>query len=172
MQSLFYLPGWISLVMPPRSKLTGFLYLSGWVIIAITWHYKIFTGTNVLLILVVHVLLGFALASHSLLVAVPFGKSPQLAAVVSTIVAIASAVIPFASDIGTGPAVVYSLFLPGGSYVYAIRCIAAWELQKIPTNAVKMAPKPYPQSTSPQLTLLPLIIVALVRTTFESGLSA
>jgi ATP-binding cassette subfamily A (ABC1) protein 3 len=126
------------------------------------WHYKIFTGTNVFLVLIIHLLLGLVLASHSLLIAVPFGKSPQLAAVMSTIVAIASAVIPFAGKLGTGSAVIYSLFLPGGFYTYAIRCIAAWELQNIPTNALKLSPQPYSDSKDPQLMLLPLLVVALV----------
>jgi ATP-binding cassette, subfamily A (ABC1), member 3 len=105
---------------------------------------------------VLHLLLGLVLASHGLFLAVPFGKSPQLAAVASTFGAIVSAILALVfSRAGTGAAVIFSLIFPGGFYVFAIRCICGWENRQIPTNALKGDP-------DNGLTLLPFLIVAIV----------
>jgi ATP-binding cassette subfamily A (ABC1) protein 3 len=68
-------------------------YLPAWIIVSIVWHHRIFTATNVGLVIIIHLLLGFTLASWSFFIAVPFGKSPQLAAVASTFLSIMFAVV-------------------------------------------------------------------------------
>jgi ATP-binding cassette subfamily A (ABC1) protein 3 len=128
-------------------------------VIAIVWKYMIFTGTHVLLILTTNVLLGLVLASHGLFISVPFGKSPQLAAVVSTLVAIASAGIVLGNqNLSSTSAIIYSLFLPGGFFMFAMHCICSWESVEIATNALKKDPGEFGARS-----LLPLLIIAAVR---------
>jgi hypothetical protein len=69
------------------------VYLPAWIIVALVWRSQIWVETNVLLILVVHILLGLTLASWTFFVAAPFGKSPQLAAVCSTFLSILFAIV-------------------------------------------------------------------------------
>jgi ATP-binding cassette, subfamily A (ABC1), member 3 len=90
--------------------------------VALIWHFRIFTATNFLLILAVHLLLGLVLASWSFFVSAPFGKSPQLAAVASTLLSIVFAILGLVfSRAGTGAAVIFSIIFPPGFYIFAIR---------------------------------------------------
>ncbi|KAG1747606.1 hypothetical protein EDB19DRAFT_1685642 [Suillus lakei] len=131
-------------------------YLPAWIIISITWHFRIFSGTNVGLVLIVHLLLGFSFASWSFFVAAPFGKSPQLAAVATTFLGIMFAILALVfSRASTVAATIFTLIFPPGYYVFAIRAICGWENHQIPTNILK----PDPDNN---LTLLPLIIAAVV----------
>ncbi|KAH7922678.1 P-loop containing nucleoside triphosphate hydrolase protein [Leucogyrophana mollusca] len=131
-------------------------YLPAWIIVSILWHYRIFSATNAGLVLVVHLLLGFSLASWSFFVAAPFGKSPQLAAVASTFLAIMFAILALVfSKASTVAATIFTLIFPPGYYIFAIRAICGWENHQMPTNLLK----PDPDS---HLTLLPLIIAAII----------
>ncbi|KAH8094651.1 P-loop containing nucleoside triphosphate hydrolase protein [Cristinia sonorae] len=131
-------------------------YLPAWIIVALTWHYRIFTGTNVGLVLVIHLLLGLLLASWSFFVAVPFGKSPQLAAVASTFLAIVFAILALVfSRASTGAAFVFSLIFPPGFYIFIIRAIAGFEVNQIPTNILH----PDPDNN---LRILPILLAAII----------
>ena len=131
-------------------------YLPAWVIVSILWHFRIFTATNVGLIIVVHLLLGFTLASWSFFVAAPFGKSPQLAAVASTFLSIVFAILALVfARASTGAAFVFTLIFPPGFYIFAIRAICGFEVHQIATDVLKGDP-------DNQLRLLPLIIAAIV----------
>lgn len=132
-------------------------YLPAWIIVAIIWHFRIFTATNVGLVIVIHLLLGLTLASWSFFVATPFGKSPQLAAVASTFLAIVFAILALVfSRASTGAAFVFTLIFPPGFYIFAIRAVCGWEVHQIATNVLQ----PDPDNA---LRLLPLIIAAIVR---------
>jgi len=110
------------------------------------------------MILVVHLLLPLSLASWAFFVAVPFGKSPQLAAVVSTFLAILLAVIALVLEHAQdGIAIIFTLIFPPAFYIFAIRAIAGWENHLHPTNAIQGDP-------DNNLRLLPLLIIALVST--------
>lgn len=131
-------------------------YLPAWVIVALIWRYRIFSETNVLMILAVHLLLPLSLASWALFVAAPFGKSPQLAAVVSTFLAILLAVVALVlGHAHDGTAVIFTLIFPPAFYIFAIRTIAGWENHLHPTNALQGDP-------DNNLRLLPLLIIALI----------
>ncbi|KAG1879528.1 hypothetical protein C8R48DRAFT_589537 [Suillus tomentosus] len=131
-------------------------YLPAWVVVSIIWHYRIFSGTNVGLVLGVHLLFGFSLASWSFFVAAPFGKSPQLAAVATTFLAMIFAILALVfSRASTITATIFTVIFPPGYYVFAIRAICGWENQQIPTNIMKPDP-------DTNLILLPLIIAAIV----------
>jgi hypothetical protein len=132
-------------------------YLPAWVVVSIVWHYRIFSGTNIGLVLIVHLLFGFSFASWSFFVAAPFGKSPQLAAVATTFLGVIFAILALIfSRASTTAATIFTLIFPPGYYVFAIRAICGWENHQIPTNILK----PDPDNN---LTLLPLIIAAIVR---------
>ncbi|KAI0714652.1 P-loop containing nucleoside triphosphate hydrolase protein [Earliella scabrosa] len=125
-------------------------------LIAIIWHFRIFTATNVGIVIVIHLLLGFTLASWSFFVATPFGKSPQLAAVASTFLAIVFAI--FALVFGrasTGAAFVFTILFPPGFYIFAIRAVCGFEVHEIATDVLQ----PDPDNG---LRLLPLIIAAII----------
>lgn len=132
------------------------VYLPAWIVVALIWHYRIFTATNAGLVLVVHLLLGLSLASWSLFVSAPFGKSPQLAAIAATVLAIVFAILALVDGrAGTGAAFFYTLFFPPGFYIFAIRCMCGFELKQVGTNVVKPDPDNH-------LVLLPLLFAAIV----------
>jgi hypothetical protein len=132
------------------------VYLPAWIVVAIIWHYQIFKGTSALLVLVVHLLLGLSLASWSFFLAAPFGKSPQLSAIASTLLSIIFAILALVnSRATTGTAFIFSIIFPSGFYVFAIRAICGFENHQIPTNALH----PDPDNN---LRLIVLIIAALV----------
>ncbi|KAF9225247.1 P-loop containing nucleoside triphosphate hydrolase protein [Gyrodon lividus] len=135
---------------------TSLAYLPAWIIVALLWHYRIFSETNGGLVLVVHLLLGFSLASWSFFIAAPFGKSPQLAAVVSTFLAILFAILALIlSHASTGTATIFTLVFPPGYYVFAIRAMCGWENHLMPTNILKPDPDNH-------LTLLPILIACII----------
>ena len=131
-------------------------YLPAWIIVALIWHHSIFTETNGGLILAVHLLLGFSLASWSFFVAAPFGKSPQLAAVVSTFLAILFAILALVfSQASTVAATIFTLIFPPGYYIFATRAICGYENHLMPTNLLEPDPDDH-------LTLLPIMIACIV----------
>lgn len=108
------------------------------------------------MVLAVHLLLPLSLASWSFFVAAPFGKSPQLAAVISTFLAILFAVFALVfAHARDGAAFIFTLIFPPGFYIFALRAMAGWENHLHPTNALKGDP-------DNGLRLLPLLIAALV----------
>lgn len=136
------------------------IYLPAWVAVAVVWHYRIFSATSVVMIIFIHVLLGLVLASWSFFVAAPFGKSPQLAAVASTFLAVIFAVLAltFSPNSNNYTAVIFTIVFPPGFYIFAIRAICGFENNQTAADALKADP-------DNGLYLLPLIIAALVRAT-------
>ncbi|KAI0076833.1 P-loop containing nucleoside triphosphate hydrolase protein [Panus rudis PR-1116 ss-1] len=131
-------------------------YLPAWIIVSLVWHFRIFTSSSAGLIFVIHLLLGLTLASWSFFVAVPFGKSPQLAAVASTFLAIVFAILALVfGRASTGAAFVFSVIFPPGYYIFVIRAVCGFEVHQIPTNVLD----PDPDN---QLRILPLIIAAII----------
>ena len=131
-------------------------YLPAWIIVSIIWHFRIFSGTGTGLVFVIHLLFGLSLASWSFFLAVPFGKSPQLAAVASTFCAILFAILAQAwSGTTTGAGFIYTIIFPAGYYIFVVRAIAGFELHQIPTNVLDADP-------DNNLRILPFIIAAIV----------
>ncbi|OBZ68485.1 ABC transporter A family member 2 [Grifola frondosa] len=131
-------------------------YLPAWIIVSIIWHFRIFSGTNVGVVIVIHLLLGLSLASWSFFVATPFGKSPQLAAVASTFLAIVFAILALVlHTASSGVAFIFTIIFPPGFYIFAIRAIAGFEVHQVPTNVLLPDPDNH-------LRLLPLLIAAII----------
>ncbi|KAI8968791.1 hypothetical protein BD414DRAFT_541258 [Trametes punicea] len=138
-------------------------YLPAWVNVAIIWHFRIFTATNVGLVIAIHLLLGFTLASWSFFIATPFGKSPQLAAVCSTFLAIIFAFFALVFErASTGAAFVLTLLFPPGFYTFVIRAMCGFEVHQIATSVTQ----PDPDNA---LRLLPLVIAAIIDISYGLG---
>ncbi|KAJ7508422.1 hypothetical protein B0H11DRAFT_2304369 [Mycena galericulata] len=132
------------------------VYLPAWIIVAFVWRAQIWVHTNVLLILVVHILLGLTLASWTFFIAAPFGKSPQLAAVCSTFLSIVFAIIALLlKGLGTGAAFIFTIIFPPGFYIFANRAISGYENHSLPTDALKGDP-------DHRLQLLTIIIAGII----------
>ena len=131
-------------------------YFPAWVIVAVIWAHRIFSASSVALIAIVHIITGLCLASWSIFVAVPFGKSPQLAAITSTVMVMIFAVFALVlGDLKSGAATIFTLAFPPSFYVFAIRAICGFENHQTPTDVLAQDP-------DNSLRLLPLLIVALV----------
>ncbi|KAH9486075.1 ABC transporter A family member 6 [Psilocybe cubensis] len=131
-------------------------YLPGWIIVGLLWKFRIFVETSAFLIVFVHVLLGLVLASWSLFVAAPFGTSPQLAAVVTTFLSVAVAVI--GQTLNTARPLVtilYSALFPPSFYIFAMKAICGYENNQLATNPFKGDP-------DRNITLFPFIFVAIL----------
>ncbi|KAJ6601121.1 hypothetical protein DFH09DRAFT_1020416 [Mycena vulgaris] len=132
------------------------VYLPAWIIVALVWRSQIWVLTNVLLILVVHILLGLTLASWTFFVAAPFGKSPQLAAVCSTFLAILFAIVALIlKKLSSGGAFIFTIIFPPGFYIFANRAISGYENHSLATNALKGDPDNHIQ-------LLSVIIAGII----------
>lgn len=93
-------------------------YLPSWIAAALLWHWSIFTHTPIGLFIGVHLITGFSLASWALLVAQPFYKSPQLAAISCSVLAVVLGILALLFD-GTWPAAIS---------IACILCLCAQEL--------------------------------------------
>jgi len=152
------LSSWLSSIVIP--------YLPAWTIVALIWHFRIFSMSSAGLIFILHILLGLSLSSYSMFLSVPFGKSPQLAAVFSTFMSIVLAIIALVytgSERGatTAGATIFSLIFPPGWYIFVIRTICGWENHLLATDVLKGDP-------DSGLVLLPMIIVIVVRVFLSS----
>ncbi|KAI9067182.1 hypothetical protein FKP32DRAFT_1755315, partial [Trametes sanguinea] len=116
-------------------------YLPGWIVIAVLWHIKIFTGTSAGILIGLHLLLGLSLTSWSMFVMAPFGRSAPLAAIISMVLSFLFVVIGFSmSEVSMTVAVILSLLFPPYFYPMAIRCICDFETQFRPTSMTEAAP--------------------------------
>ncbi|CAA7266935.1 unnamed protein product [Cyclocybe aegerita] len=131
-------------------------YLPAWVIVSLIWKFTIFTETNTGIIVILHVLLGLVLASWSFFIAVPFGKSPQLAAVVTTFGGIVFAIFGLViRSRSSGTLFVFSILFPPSFYILSLRAIAGYENHESATNALK-------GDIDQGIVLLPLLIGAVI----------
>ena len=120
------------------------------------WQVKVFSGTSVGLMIAIHLLTGLSLASWAMFVMAPFGKSPTLAAIVSTVLTLVLVVIAIVySAVPTFTASIITLFFPPFFYPIAIRCVSGFEIHLVRTSALVPDPE-Y------GMTLWPLLLATLV----------
>ncbi|KAF8709133.1 P-loop containing nucleoside triphosphate hydrolase protein, partial [Rhizoctonia solani] len=133
-------------------------YLPSWIAAALLWHWSIFTHTPLGLFIGIHLITGFSLASWALLVAQPFYKSPQLAAIACSVLAVVLGILALLFGGTWIAAVVYVVICPvrfsalsnakvflyltfslgqPGFYVFALKSLAAWELADQPVELFK-----------------------------------
>jgi hypothetical protein len=137
-------------------------YLPAWITVSLVWHSRLFTKTNAFLIVVIHVLLGLVLASYSFFTAIPFGKSPHLAAVVSTLIAIIFAILGLVVKAGqSGILFVLSILFPPSFYMFALTALTGYENNQLATNILYRDP-------DKGVVLLPLLIAGIVKQLIHS----
>ena len=118
------------------------------------WSSHIFTETSIGLILVLHILLGLVLASWSFFVAVPFGNTPQLAAVVTTFLSVILTIIGLAIDTSTTWFMVsFSILFPPS---FTLKAICGYENHILPADVLRGDP-------DRNIQILPLLLAAVVR---------
>jgi ATP-binding cassette subfamily A (ABC1) protein 3 len=104
-----------------------------------------------------HVLLGLVLASWSLVVAVPFSESPQLAAVVATFLAVVLAILGMVVDTANSLVLVFfSLLFPPAWYIFALKAVCGFENHRMAADVLRADP-------DRGILIAPLIVVAIVR---------
>ncbi|KDR85851.1 hypothetical protein GALMADRAFT_389530 [Galerina marginata CBS 339.88] len=133
------------------------LYFPTWIILALIWRARLFVETSAGLMILVHILTGVGLASWSFFISVPFSKSPQLAAVVGTGVAIVLGVIPLAlpSEFSTSTATALSFLFPSMFYVFILKSFAGFELNQT-------SPSLYHSNSNFEVTPLPMVIAVVI----------
>ena len=116
------------------------IYLPGWIFMAIIVSRLAFPTTSVGILIIYHILAGFALASFSIFGASFFRKA-QLSGITITIGAIVLAIIAqVAGPFNTAAVAILSLLFPPMNYVFFIIWIARFERVKQSANLVHGAP--------------------------------
>ncbi|KAG8774772.1 hypothetical protein FRC12_001832 [Ceratobasidium sp. 428] len=103
------------------------VYLPAWIVTAVVWHYRVFTETNVGLLIAIHIITGLSLASFSLLACMPFRKSPQLGAIATTFFSVLLSIIALLVPRNPTACAMYTLIFPPGFFVFAIRAVSRFE---------------------------------------------
>lgn len=137
------------------------MYIPTWLILGGVWHVALFHHTSAGVVIFIHLLTGFGLASWTLFFSVPFSKSPQLAAAVTTLVALVLGIVPLVLFIELGPILpaILSFFFPPMFYVFALKNISAFETNGMPVSFSEFDP-----TYSTQLSAM--VIAAVVRFSF------
>lgn len=133
------------------------VYLPTWIIVSMVWHALLFTETPAGVVFLVHLLLGLNFASFSLFICIPFGKSPQLAAVTCSIICFVCVVLGMVlGQSMPGLAPLFCVIFPPSTYAFAMYFIVGYEVEQEPLRWLEPAPTYH-------MTLLPVIIIAIVR---------
>ncbi|CAE7080467.1 unnamed protein product [Rhizoctonia solani] len=103
------------------------VYLPAWIITAAIWQRRIFSVTNVGLIIAIHIITGLSLSSFTLLASMPFHKSPQLAAISTTFISLFLAIVAMLLPDSPTACAMYTLIFPPGFYVFAIKSVSRFE---------------------------------------------
>ncbi|TFK42171.1 hypothetical protein BDQ12DRAFT_677739 [Crucibulum laeve] len=136
-------------------------YLPSWIILAMIWKLRIFTATNAGLVIAIHLLAGLSLASWSIFVATPFAKSPQLASVVASGMAVVLTVVPIMLNTENQNSLlagILSFFFPSMFYVFALQAIVTVELRLASPSDFSFGT----EDVDINAMLLPMIIAALL----------
>ncbi|KAG9080644.1 hypothetical protein FRC06_006317 [Ceratobasidium sp. 370] len=117
------------------------VYIPAWVVTAVVWHYRIFSKTNVGLLIAIHIITGLSLASFSLVASLPFRKSPQLGAIATTFLTVLLSIIALLIRRSPTLCAVYTLIFPPGFFVFAIKAVSHFErdLHGAPVGAARGA---------------------------------
>ncbi|KAH9486190.1 ABC transporter A family member 2 [Psilocybe cubensis] len=109
---------------------SSILFIPTWIALAVVWGVRIFTNTNIGYLILLHLVAGFGCTGWAFFASVPFSKSPQLAAVVTTGAAIVLAIIPLSITAENNSAVgpVLSFFFPSMFYVFMLKMFSGFEV--------------------------------------------
>lgn len=129
---------------------------------ALIWKARIFTATNAGIMIGLHLLTGYgyhfpirlsnladglflrlSLASWSLFVSVPYGKSPQLAAISTTFLSLLLAILALVLSprASIGLQMIFTLLFPSSFFVFVVSAIAGFEATETPTSFIRPDPQ-------------------------------
>ncbi|QRV97329.1 ABC transporter [Ceratobasidium sp. AG-Ba] len=114
------------------------LHAPGWVATAFIWHIRVFTESNISLLMLIHIIYGFSLTSFCLVACLPFRKSPQLAAIGTAFLSITFTIGSLFIPITPSTAAVSTFALPPSFYIFAIRAVSRFEKAQSPAHAILM----------------------------------
>ncbi|ROT43326.1 ABC transporter [Sodiomyces alkalinus F11] len=116
------------------------LYLPGWVISAIVLQIRIFSFTNMGIVLIYYIIAGLAMTSAALLISSFFQKA-QLSGITALLsTALLGVLAQVLTRPGTGPVIALSLLFIPCNYVYFFVTVASYERERIGMNLVNVAP--------------------------------
>ncbi|MCJ1313012.1 hypothetical protein MMC25_006688 [Agyrium rufum] len=133
---------------PQLARLTSYhlafsaIYIPGWIIIGAILAKNVFSKTNIGVVIILHLLAGWALASFSIFGAAFFRRA-QLSGILVTIASILLAVLGqvINKNLSTGVVYILSLLFPSMNFTFFIIVMARWEAQNVPTDLTKAAPE-------------------------------
>ncbi|KZF20389.1 P-loop containing nucleoside triphosphate hydrolase protein [Xylona heveae TC161] len=118
------------------------VYFPGWLVMACVLAYGLFPETNAAIVVIYHLLYGFALLSFSIFSA-SFFKRAQLSGISATIIFLVLAIVAQVSvskSHSAGTIAILGLLFPPMNYVFFIILMARWERQSLGANLLKQAP--------------------------------
>lgn len=125
------------------------IYLPAWIVMGAIVQALVFPTSSMAIVLIYHLLNGFALSSFSILFAA-FFKKAQLSGITVTIASIVLAIIAQVTHTkSSGAVAVLSLLFPPMNYTYFLIYLARWERLTLPANLAKGAPLPGTPSRAP-----------------------
>lgn len=131
---------------PQVARLTSYwlafavLYFPGWFLMGLIIKALVFTSSNVGILIIYHILIGFALCSQALFIGAFFRKA-QLSGITAILANLILAIIAQVFNQESNSAVAaLSLFFPSMNYVYFIMFMARWERNNWPANLSESAP--------------------------------
>ncbi|KAI9727310.1 MAG: hypothetical protein M1828_006929 [Chrysothrix sp. TS-e1954] len=118
------------------------IYLPSWVVMGLTVAYLVFPDANAGVIVVLHLLVGLALASFSLFIGAFFRKA-QLSGITSTIGSLVLAIvaqIALGKHGSTGAVAILSLLFPSMNYTFFLINTAGFQQKTLPVDLTKPSP--------------------------------
>lgn len=116
------------------------IYAPGWIIMGVVLGVGVFAATSMAIVIIYHLLVGFALASFSILGAA-FFKKAQLSGISMALVTLLLGVLAQVLNItSNGTVAVLSLLFTPCNYVFFVKYMARYERQKMATDLVRSAP--------------------------------
>lgn len=117
------------------------LYAPAWIIGSLVIHFGVYRNTNVVVVLVLHILAGLAIASMSVMVACFFNKA-QLSGITATLGMLLLGILAQAlTKPGTGTVAFLSVLFTPCTYVYAIINMSWSERYNHPASLTSSAPQ-------------------------------
>ncbi|KAH9930397.1 P-loop containing nucleoside triphosphate hydrolase protein [Epithele typhae] len=133
-------------------------YLPAWLVLSIVWKVKLFTLTNYGFIFALCLLTGLATASFSMFIMAPFGKSPSLAAILSTLCCLVPITITmFWTSINPTAAAILTFFFPTFFFGWTFVAIINFETFLLPASLTEQTLQDFPPPT-----ILPMLIAVII----------
>lgn len=118
------------------------IYLPGWIIMGVVIDYLVYPQTNAGIFVLLHVLIGFALASYSLFCATFFRKA-QVSGITIVLISIVMAIvaqIPLNRHASNGAVIILGLIFPPCAYTFFLIGASGWQQRELSVHLASRAP--------------------------------